>query len=150
MWNIISVNILSVPFPLSYLLGFPLGSVVKKLPAMQVDFPGGANDKEPACQSEDTRDSGFNPWVGKIPWRSIWQPTSVFLLENPKDRGAWWAIIHGVAKNRLQLKQLSTHASTLCSQMGPTEPFQPPRRLQVWSDIHWQPRSLQKYIKGRI
>ena len=22
---------------------------------------------------------GFNPWVGKIPWRSAWQPTSVFL-----------------------------------------------------------------------
>ena len=22
---------------------------------------------------------GFNPWVGKIPWRRAWQPTSVFL-----------------------------------------------------------------------
>ena len=23
--------------------------------------------------------SGFNPWVGKIPWRRVWQPTPVFL-----------------------------------------------------------------------
>ena len=22
---------------------------------------------------------GFDPWVGKIPWRRAWQPTSVFL-----------------------------------------------------------------------
>ena len=27
----------------------------------------------------DTR-CGFNPWVGKIPWRGKWQPTPVFLL----------------------------------------------------------------------
>ena len=24
---------------------------------------------------------GFNPWVGKIPWRRAWQPTAVFLPE---------------------------------------------------------------------
>ena len=32
--------------------------------------------KEPACQC---RRHGFNPWVGKIPWRRKWQPTPVFL-----------------------------------------------------------------------
>ena len=26
---------------------------------------------------------GFNPWITKIPWRRAWQPTPVFLLENP-------------------------------------------------------------------
>ena len=25
------------------------------------------------------RRSGFNPWVGKMPWRREWQPTPVFL-----------------------------------------------------------------------
>ena len=25
-------------------------------------------------------ETGFNPWVGKIPWRREWQPTLVFLL----------------------------------------------------------------------
>ena len=32
------------------------------------------------------------------PWRRKWQPAAVFLLENLMDRGAWWAIVHGVAK----------------------------------------------------
>ena len=32
--------------------------------------------KESACQC---RRPGFNPWVGKIPWRRKWNPTSVFL-----------------------------------------------------------------------
>ena len=40
----------------------------------------------------------FDPQVGKIPWRREWQPTPVFLLENSMDRGAWWAIVQGVAK----------------------------------------------------
>ena len=34
-------------------------------------------------------------------------------LENPMDRGAWWATVHGVAKNLIQLKQLSTHTHML-------------------------------------
>ena len=29
---------------------------------------------------------GFDPWVGKIPWRRAWQPTPS-CLENPMDRG---------------------------------------------------------------
>ena len=42
-----------------------------------------------------------------MPWRREWQPTPVFLLENSMDRGAWWVIVHEVAKSRTQLKQLS-------------------------------------------
>ena len=41
--------------------------------------------------------------VQKIPWRRKWQPTPVFLLENPKDRGVWWATVHGVARSWTQL-----------------------------------------------
>ena len=37
-------------------------------------------------------------------------PLQYSCLENPMDRGAWWAIVHGVAKSWTQLKQLSTHA----------------------------------------
>ena len=32
--------------------------------------------KEPTCQC---RRCGFDPWVGKIPWKRKWQPTPVFL-----------------------------------------------------------------------
>ena len=39
--------------------------------------------------------SGFDPWVGKIPWRRAWQPTLVFLFgespwtEEPGSYGSW-------------------------------------------------------------
>ena len=36
-------------------------------------------------------------------------PLQYLCLENPMDRGAWQAMVHGVAKRRTQLKQLSTH-----------------------------------------
>ena len=35
---------------------------------------------ESACQYRRPKRCGFNPWVGKIPWRTEWQPTPVFLL----------------------------------------------------------------------
>ena len=36
-------------------------------------------------------------------------PLRYSCLENPKDRGAWWAIVHRVTKSRTQLKRLSMH-----------------------------------------
>ena len=52
-----------------------------------------------------TRRPGFDPWVGKIPWRRKWQPTPVFssVQENPTNRGAWRATIHGVTQTWTQL-----------------------------------------------
>ena len=72
----------------------------------QKGFPGGTSGKEPACQWRRLKRLWLDPWVGKIPWRK-WQPTPV-CLENPMDRGAWWATVHGVAQSRTRLKQLST------------------------------------------
>ena len=63
--------------------------VVKNLPA-------NAGDKR--C--------GFIPWVGKIPWRRTWPPSSVFLPGESHGRGAWWATVHRVAKSQTRLKQL--------------------------------------------
>ena len=51
----------------------------------------------------------FDPWVGKIPWGRKWQPTPVFLPENPMDRRAWRATVHKVTKSQTWLKQLSMH-----------------------------------------
>ena len=42
-------------------------------------FPGGTSCKESACQCKRQKRYGFDPWVGKIPWRRKWQPTPVFL-----------------------------------------------------------------------
>ena len=50
----------------------------------------------------------FHPWVGKIRWRRAWQPTPYSCLENPMDRGAWWATVYRVIKSQTRLKHLST------------------------------------------
>ena len=44
-----------------------------------LDFPGGTRGIEPTCQCRRHKRHGFNPWVRKIPWRRVWQPTPVFL-----------------------------------------------------------------------
>ena len=47
---------------------------------------------------------GFDPWVGKIPWRRKWQPLPVFLPgKNPMDRGDWWATVYSVTGVRNDL-----------------------------------------------
>ena len=45
------------------------------------------------------RRPGFDPWVGKIPWRRKWQPLQCSCLENPMDRETWWVTVHGVTKS---------------------------------------------------
>ena len=41
----------------------------------------GASGKESACQYRRHKRCRFDPWVGKIPWKWIWQPTPVFWSE---------------------------------------------------------------------
>ena len=41
-------------------------------------------------------------------WRRKWQHTPVFFLENPRDRGAWWAVVCGVTQSQTQLKRFSS------------------------------------------
>ena len=62
---------------------------------MYTDFPASSFSEETSCEC---RGHGFHPWVGKIPWRRKCQPTPVFCLGNPMDRGAWQAVVHGVAR----------------------------------------------------
>ena len=54
-------------------------------------------------------DVGLIPGSG-IYWRRAWQPLQYSCLQNPMDRGAWWAAIYRVAKSRTRLKWLSIHA----------------------------------------
>ena len=43
-------------------------------------LPRGRSCKESTCQCRRGKRCGFDPWVGKVPWSRIWQPTPVFLL----------------------------------------------------------------------
>ena len=45
-------------------------------------------------------------------------PLQYSCLENPRNRGAWWASIYGVAQSWTRLKRLSSSSSTLCFTHG--------------------------------
>ena len=52
----------------------------------------------------DIRDMGLIPGSGRTPAGGHGNPLQYSCLENPMDRGAWWATIHRVTKSRAQLK----------------------------------------------
>ena len=64
--------------------------------------------KNPTANAGDFRDVGLIPGLGRCPGEGNGNPLQYSCLENPMDRGAWWAMVHGVAKGRTQLKQLIT------------------------------------------
>ena len=78
-------------------------------------FPGSTSGKGPACQSRTLKKHGFNPWIGKIPWRRAWQPTPVLLPEESHGQMGWWATVYRVIKNWTQLKRFSTRS---CLEFG--------------------------------
>ena len=51
------------------------------------------------CQHRRHKRRGFDPWVGKIPWRRARNPLQDSCLENPMDRGTWWSTVHGVTES---------------------------------------------------
>ena len=66
----------------------------------------------------DIRDTGLIPGSGRCPGGGHSNPLQYSCLENPMDRGAWWAIVHGVTKSWTQLSNL---ALLLASTAGPCE-----------------------------
>ena len=74
-------------------IGWMVAQMVKNLPAMQ----------ETQVQSLGQED----------PRRREWQPTQYSCLENPMERGVWWATVHGVTKSGTGMSgcHLLTHHS---------------------------------------
>ena len=54
-------------------------------------------------------DADLIPGLGRSPGGGHSHPLQYSCLENPLDRGSWWATVRGVAKSQIQLKQLSTY-----------------------------------------
>ena len=52
------------------------------------------------CSARDIRDTGLIPGSGRCPGEEHGNPLQYSCLENPMDRGAWQAIVHGVAKSQ--------------------------------------------------
>jgi len=65
-----------------------------------VVFPGGSDGKESAC---NVGDPGSTPGLGRSLGEGHGNPLQYSCLENSKDRGAWWATVHGVTKSRIGL-----------------------------------------------
>ena len=63
--------------------------------------------KNPPVNAGDIRDMGSIPGLGRSPGEGNGNPLQYFWLENPMDRGAWHATIHGVTKSQTWLKWLS-------------------------------------------
>ena len=52
---------------------------------------------------QETRDMGSIPGSGRSPGGGNGNPLQYSCLENPMDRGSWWATVHGVTKSWTQL-----------------------------------------------
>ena len=73
-------------------------------PASVWGFFDGSDSKETAC---NVGDLGSIPGLGRSPGGGHGNPLQYFCLENPMDRGAWWATAHRVTKSRTQLSNLA-------------------------------------------
>ena len=79
-----------------------------KLTVINMGFPGGATGNDLTCQCSRCKRHGFDQWIGKTPGEGHSNPLQYSCLENAMDRGAWWAIVHWVAKSWTRLKWLNT------------------------------------------
>jgi len=70
--------------------------------------------KNPPANAEDIRGVGLIPELGRSAGGGHGNPLQYSYLENPIDRGAWWATVHKFTQSQTQLKQLSilTHRHT--------------------------------------
>ena len=62
-------------------------------------FPGGSVVKNPPASAVDVGDTVSIPGPGRSPGGGNGNPLQYSCLENPMDRGAWRATVHGVTKS---------------------------------------------------
>ena len=67
-------------------------------------FPGGLEVKASVCNAGDP---GLIPGLGRSPGEGNGNPLQYSRLENSMEGGAWWAIVHGVAKSQIRLSDFT-------------------------------------------
>ena len=66
-------------------------------------FSGGSVVKNLSANARDERDTGVISVSGRSPGEGNGNPLQYSCQENPMDRGAWWATVHGVIKSQTRL-----------------------------------------------
>ena len=79
-------------------------------------FLGGLDGK---ASVYNVGDPGSIPGLGRSPGEGNGNPLQYYCLENPMDRGAWWATVHGVAKSQTRLSDFTFLLTTLDSKPEP-------------------------------
>jgi len=83
------------------------------LATLNLDFPSGTGGKKPTCQCRlDVRDEGSIPGKGGFPGGGQGDLLQYFCLENPMNRGAWWAIVRRVTESDTTEAIAFMHAGT--------------------------------------
>ena len=72
---------------------------------LSIILPGGSEGKASPC---NVGDLGLIPGSGRSPGEGNGNPLQCSCLENPRDRGAWWASVYGVTQSRTWLMWLSS------------------------------------------
>ena len=72
-------------------------------------------------------------------------PLQCSCLENPRDGGAWWAAVYGVAQSRTRLKRLSSSSRSSTSRLRPTATQHEGRR-QAWLSVKCEPLSCSSQL----
>ena len=75
----------------------------KSLGRLYLGFPGGSESKESTCNAGRP---GFNPWVGKIPWRRKWHPTPVFFPGEPHGQSS---LLQSIGSQRVKHNWVTEH-----------------------------------------
>ena len=69
-------------------------------------FPGGSVVKNPPVSAGDAGDTGWFLGQEDSLKQEIATHPSILAWKSPKDRGAWWATVHRVAKSWTQLSTI--------------------------------------------
>ena len=97
------------------------------------------NDHWAYQQGTPQERGAISRWFGHYSclfWRRRWHPTPVLLPENPMDRGAWWAAVHGVVKSQTRLSDFPfTFTFMLWRRKWQPTPVFLPGESQGWGSL---------------
>ena len=78
-------------------------------------------------------------------------PPQCSCLENPRDGGAWWAAIHGVAQSRTRLKRLSSSSSSSSRECTIASfSLTPPPLSRIWKLVYLKTEGREKMVTMRL